>query len=61
MPCDLRRVNDTGFDHINVFLGIGIKTKALAFVFLYSIDDDRAFEAGIDDDLPDRLRNPLCS
>ena len=55
MPCDLCRVNNAGFNHVNIFLGIGIKTKAIAFVVPYSFDDYCAFETGIYDDLSDRL------
>ena len=44
-------------EHIDVLLGLGVKAEGLRLVFKDLADDERAFDAGVLDDLPDRRLN----
>lgn len=50
------RIDDTGFNHIDIFFFKGIEAYAVFRGFNLS-DDDRAFEAGIFGDLTERSFN----
>lgn len=50
------RIDDTGFNHIDIFFFKGIEAYAV-FRFFNLSDDDRAFEAGVFSDLTERSFN----
>ena len=48
------RVNDAGVDEVDVFFGHGVEADAFA-AFAHAVDDNRAFQTGVDRDLAQRL------
>ena len=50
----LCRIDDPGAQHVDVFLALGVKAEALRLVGQNPADDDRALDARVLRDLPDR-------
>src|SRR5208283_1459420 len=51
---DLRRVDDAGAQHVDILLGLGVEAVSLGLVLGDLADHDRAFDAGVFNDLADR-------
>jgi len=51
---DLRRVDDASAQHVDIFLRLGVEAVGLGLVLGDLADHDRAFDAGVFDDLADR-------
>jgi hypothetical protein len=44
---DLRRIDDAGLDHVDIFFGLGVEAPVLRLVLADLADDDRTFGARI--------------
>ena len=51
---DLGGIDDAGLDHVDIGFGLGIEALIAVLAVGELSDDDRAFDAGILGDLPDR-------
>src|SRR5215210_3606605 len=53
-PDDLRRIDDPGLEHVAILLRLGVEAEGLRLVVPDPADHDRALDARVLGDLPDR-------